>query len=170
MNNEKLAWLGGIWDGEGTITVFLTHRDGGEARYHPALVLTNTNDVIISEAVKILDEIGVRMILFRNHKANPNYKDSYQLTTRKLTSVKRFCETMMPFLVGKKAQAELTLRFVNSRLNSFIKNESWSQHNKYTEEEISLCEQLKRLNQRGKHESSETIRLTEKSDDIVRTL
>ena len=161
MNNERLAWLAGIWDGEGTITVFLTHRDNNEPRYNPALVLTNTNDVIISEAVKILDELEIRMFLFHNHKSNPNYKDAYQLTTRKLTSVKKFCEIMIPFLVGKKAQAELTLRFVNSRLKVFEKNGSWSQHNKYTEEEISLCEQLKRLNQRGKHESSTTIRLTE---------
>jgi hypothetical protein len=152
MTNEKLAWLAGLWDGEGTITVFLTHREKGQEKYNASLILTNTDEKIISEATKILDELELRMHLFKRKPEKKEWKSAYQLTTRKLEVVKKFCEIFIPYLIGKKAQAELTLRFVNSRLKGKCNN--------YSEEEKTLCQQLKLLNRRGYYESSTTIRLT----------
>lgn len=164
MTNEKLAWLAGLWDGEGTITVFLTHREKGEEKYNAALVLTNTDENIISEATKILDALELKMHIFKRKPERKEWKPSYQLTTRKLAIVKKFCEIFIPYLVGKKAQAELTLRFVNSRIGATGESNLLK---KYTEEEKNLCQQLKLLNRKGYYESSTTIRLTPQGDDIV---
>jgi len=167
MTNEKLAWLAGLWDGEGTITVYHSLRRKGTSRYHPGLVLANCDENIISEAVKILDEIGVKMFLTKVKMKSERHKDAFLLTTRKLSPVKKLCETLLPYLIGKKAQAELTLRFVNSRLATFERLGRWNQGSEYTEEEVSLCEQLKKLNKRGKSESSTAIRLTPWGEDMV---
>lgn len=149
MNIEiKLAWLAGLWDGEGTITVFNTKREDGTNKLCPSLVLVNTSESIIAESVKILDEIGVSMHLFKRKPERKEWKEAYQLTTRNMTSIKKLLETLMPYLIGKKAQAELTLRFINLRLNQ-RENGGWMKC-QYSEEEQSLCDQLKALNKKGK--------------------
>jgi len=154
---KQLSWLGGLWDGEGSIIVWHSKRETGKDRYIATLVLTNTNVNIISESVKILDKVGIKMHLSFIKRIG-KYKDCYQLTSRNMNSVKKFCETMIPYLVGKKPQAELTLRFVNSRLDKLSNSKGWGHNTPYSEDEISLCEQLMKLNKKGKDESSTTIR------------
>lgn len=164
MNEKQLSWLGGLWDGEGSITVWKAIRSNNAERYNPSLVLTNTSDLIINEATKILDLMGVRMHIILLKRDGTNAKDCYQLTTRKLESVQRFCEVMIPYLIGKRPQAELTLRFIKSRLKNLEdvngKGKGCWKKSPYSEEEISLSEQLQRMNKKGRCESSETKRLT----------
>jgi len=165
MNNEKLAWLAGLWDGEGSITAFRHKEKGGNIKIKPCLVLTNTNVELINEAVKILDTLDIRMHVI--DYTRPKSKRIYQLTTSKLSNLKKFCHVLTPYLIGKKAQAELLARYVDARLSRIESGNGWNQNTKYSDEELSMQEALQALNHRG--ESSETIRLTPKGDDIVRT-
>ena len=161
----ELSWLAGLWDGEGSITVW-RYVEGKRIRYIATLVLTNTNAELIAQAVKIMDSFGVRMHLHCNMHDNPKHKDAYQLTSKNLQAVKLFLDTLKPFLVGKRAQAELTLRFVNSRLSKYDSDgHGWSNYQTYDNEEIDIAEQLMKLNKRGK--SSTTKRLTPQGEDIV---
>lgn len=162
----KLAWLAGIWDGEGSITIFRHKERNGSLKLKPCLVLTNTDESIINEAVKILDSYDIRFHII--DYTRPKSKRIYQLTTSKLSNLEKFCEIMIPYLIGKKSQAELLLRYAKLR-NDKIKLAGNNKHAvKYDDEEFALQIELQSLNHRG--ESSETKHLTPKGEDIVRSL
>lgn len=151
---NKIAWLAGLWDGEGSITIFRHVEKGGYVKLKPCLVLTNTDVNIINEATKILDSLDIRMHVV--DYTRPRSKRIYQLTTSKLDNLKRFCEIFTPFLIGKRAQAELLSRYVESRNKKREKAIAWGHNTKYDDEELSMEQQMRVLNHRG--ESSETIR------------
>lgn len=155
---EELAWLAGFWDGEGTITVFHTKRKNGKDRYNASLVVVNTHEETISHILKLLDRLGIKMHLLKRQSKNKKHAVSYQLTTRNMLYIQKLLPLLIPYLVCKKAQAELTLRFVNSRLESNTDTGGWGHWTPYEYDEVELSKQLKVLNQTGK--PSETIRQT----------
>lgn len=162
----KLAWLAGIWDGEGSITIFRHKEKNGSVKLKPCLVLTNTDINIINEAVKILDSYDIKFHVI--DYTRPKSKRIYQLTTSKLSNLEKFCETITPYLVGKKSQAELLYRYVKLRIDK-IKIAGNNKHAiRYDEEELALQIKLQALNHRG--ESPETKHLTPQGEDIVRSL
>lgn len=160
MNIQKICWLAGLWDGEGSITIF--YHSG---KFKPQLCLTNTNVEIINEAVKILDELEINMHIVEYSR--PKSKKIYQLTTSKLSNLIKFCDIFTQHLIGKKSQAELLKRYALSRLKKRENTTSWGQNTKYDDDEIKMEKDMRILNRRG--ESSETIRLTPNGDDIVRS-
>ena len=167
---ERIIWLAGLTDGEGTITVF-THQDNSQKckfrRYTAIYCIVNTDSNIINEVQKILNELGVSSYIFTRNARKKEHKDALQLSTRKMSHLKVLLERLLPYLIGKKAQAELTLRFVDSRLSRLGTGKN--QYSPYNDEEIEISTLLYQLNKKGRCESSETIRQTPKGDDIVRT-
>lgn len=145
---EELAWLAGFWDGEGSITVFQTKRRNKTDKYNASLVLTNTDEHVILHTIKLLDRFGINLHLFKRVSNTEKHKDSYQLTTRNMVTIKKILTLLLPYLVCKKAQAELTLRYIDSRLKNL--------KGQYKEEEIDIYKEIKKLNLNGK--SSEAIR------------
>ena len=146
MDIKKIAWLGGAWDGEGSITVFKHREKNGVVKLCPTLVLTNTESSFIQEAVEILDENGLSFHLM-SYKRGEN-KECYQLITRNLEKIKKFLELMTPYLVSKKPQAKLLMRFVDSRLVHKREGRKWGHNTPYSEEEQSIEEQMRILNGR----------------------
>jgi len=114
MTNEKLAWLAGIWDGEGSIAMF-ERKENRKVKYCPTLVLSNTNEDIINEALKILDEIGASFHVMKLKPQNPKHRERYQLTTRNAGYIEKVLRALLPYLVGKKSQAEIMLRYLERR-------------------------------------------------------
>lgn len=175
---EELAWLAGAWDGEGSISIFprferYRYRNGEkEIEKNPfrkltaTLTLVNTEQSFMAEAIRILDKHGIAVWVQERklNKRNKNHSDCWQLVCRKLEAIKKFLELIFPYLISKKPQADLVLRFVNSRLEQLSKRKNGLG---YTEEEQSLEQQIRILNKRGQNESSTTIRQTPKGDDIV---
>ena len=166
---KRIIWLAGFTDGEGTITVF-THLDNSDGynfrRYQAQYSIVNTNPVLINEVQKILNELEVSSHLMTRKRQNENHSDALQLNVRKLTCLVKLLTSLIPYLIGKKAQAELALRFVQSRLaRPPVKNG----YSPYNDEEKEISKSLYSLNKKGCFKSSETIRQTPKGDDIVRT-
>jgi hypothetical protein len=176
MNNTRLAWLAGAWDGEGCIGLSQyngewfdkkRNKTRREFKLKPYVILTNTNTSFIAEAVKILDECDIRLNLYQTKRYKDFHTQGYHLQTFNITKIKKLLELLLPYLISKKPQAELLLRFANSRIKNFKPGTNGFTKVGYTEEEVSLQEQLEILNRRGENESSTTIRLTPKGDDIV---
>lgn len=172
---KKIIWLAGLTDGEGTITVFHNHenviwdKDGYE-RLHCIYSLANTNPIIINESQKILFDIGVTSQIFQRKPLKENHSIGMHLNVRKLSHIKIVIERIMPYLVGKKAQAELVLRFCNSRLNREVFHLKKKNHSKpFSDEEFEISKKLYELNKKGQFKASETKRQTPKGEDIVRT-
>lgn len=146
---EKLAWLAGIWDGEGSIAIFKHREKDGCIKYCSTINVVNNNLTIINEIIKICDELGVGFHLQEKERKSENHAQSYELITRKFKTIKKLMEVILPYLVGKKAQAEIVLRFVNKRLEKMNIGIS-NQNNKYDIEECEKLEkQIRSLNKRG---------------------
>lgn len=163
--SHQLAWLAGIWDGEGTFQIY----QNGKHFFIGRLTLTNSSPEMIDEISKILDAHDIGAHLWLEELRTNKHKRCYHLTVNKLSSVKRGTELMLPYLIAKKAHANILLRFVDSRLkykrianrNPTTGKIAGVQAQGYSDEEKSLCAQLQLLNRAGIKEGvSETTRQT----------
>jgi hypothetical protein len=140
MKDTQLAWLAGLWDGEGSITIFSHTEKNGTKKLCPTLLVVNTDMTIIAEAKKLLDELDTSFHLFERRTNNPKHKNAFQLSTRNAGYIEKVLTAILPYLVGKKAQAELTLQYVKKRAH---------QHH-YDEQDIATQETVQAMNRRGK--------------------
>ena len=156
VTREEIAWLAGIWDGEGTISV---RHNTKIHQFSPRMHIVNTNSQIVLKSLKILEKIGATPYLREKGKGgfDGSKKQCWILGVDTLAKSKIILEKLLPYLVGKKPQAEILLRFVNSRLKRYNKHNK-NKDNAYTEEDLKNIKKLYELNgnQRG---TSETIRL-----------
>lgn len=163
---EEIAWLAGIWDGEGSITVFKHREKNGCIKFCPTINVVNCNPVIINQIIKICDQIGVGLHINERDGLKENHAHKYELITRKFTTIKKFIEIVGPYLIGKKAQAELVLRFVDKRLEKMDKGIS-NQFNKYDIECEEIEKQIRSLNKKGPKPQRLNAELSERKEDIV---
>lgn len=151
--SHQLAWLAGIFDGEGTFSIIYQKKKHGDA-YVARITLSNTSIHMINEIIKILDGFGIRGHLWEEQPRKKKHKKGYHITINKLKNVKKTCELMLPYLVNKKPNAELLIRYVNSRLEykkKPIKDEKTGRitgmtKQGYSSKEKSFFEQMSRLN------------------------
>jgi hypothetical protein len=149
-----LAWLAGLFDGEGSLTI---GRD--ERRKHTRLIarfsISNTDPNIIERVQDILIRHGFHPYVYEQDRADWK-KVCYHIQVNRRVEIKMIIEMLMPHMVGKKAKAAMMLRFIEAQLK-----------NNYDECETVFTE-LKTANTRGK--PSETTRAPVcfmHSEDIV---
>lgn len=164
VTNLELAWLAGIWDGEGSITIFTHTEKNGQRKIRPVVCVVNTNLEIIAEVARILDSLGTSFQVFERKNPKDSHKDCVQLTTSNFEYIKVTIQAMLPYLIGKKAQAQLVLRYVNKKLEQFKTNK----RPRYDEEDEHLQRQAQKLNRRGKvSDTSTTEGEAATADDTV---
>ena len=115
VTSHQLAWLAGIWDGEGTFSIIYQQKKKKDV-YIARLTLSNTSELMINEILKILDKFNITGHLWKEQPRKKEHKACYHITINKIENVKKCSELMLPYLVNKKAHAELLIRFTNSRL------------------------------------------------------
>ena len=117
VTSTRLAWLAGIWDGEGTFGICRYRKViNGKYSYCARLTLSNTSEKMIEEIVKIFEEVGIVPNLWRNPKPRKaNHKKEIHITIDRKDSVKMGCELMLPYLIAKKERALLLLEFIDIR-------------------------------------------------------
>ena len=126
---NRIAWLGGIIDGEGSVSV---RRKGRYLR--PLVDVCNTNHAIINMVISIYEEFGIKYTLDLRRWKNPNYRDCFYIRVRSRAGVTRLLELISGLLVGKKEQAFLALQLLNK-----------------SGSESELLEHMYALNRRGVH-------------------
>ena len=165
IKDVELAWLAGLWDGEGSITVFKHKEKNGTIKLCPTLLIVNCDEKIIWEAKRLLDELGTSFHIHLTESKNDRHKDRYQLNTRNCKYIKIVLEALAPYLIGKKAQAQLVLQFVDKRQDY---NAPGGYRRRYDDEDHQLQEVIQGMNRKGKSpEPSTTKHQTLSSDDIV---
>jgi hypothetical protein len=147
---ERLAWLGGIIDGEGcfdTGRATTPHykqrlrKDGkpwwGEYRFaRCGLDITNTDGEIIDECAAIFTELGLPFYLSRKHHPRAT-RPCFKLTVYGYKRLVRVLPHILPYLVGAKArQGALMLQLCEMRVAKG-RNEIW------TEDEHRLVEAIR---------------------------
>lgn len=155
VTREDVAWLAGIWDGEGSIGV---RRNLASRQFSPRVSMVNTNAVLIARVCEILDAHRISYSVAEKGRGGfpGSHKQCWIVGIQTLRGAHRFLHAFGGYLVGKRAQAQLLLRFVESRLRRRMA-ESRNSDAPYNEDELTTLSDLYRLNgdQRG---TSETIR------------
>lgn len=149
------AWLAGFWDGEGSITIFTHIEKNGRKKICPTIGITNTHEGVIAHAVDLLDKLGTSFAIQTYERKDEKHKNVFQVNSRNVQYIKTVLEAIYPYLICKKAQATLVLRYVNKKLTQRETNG----RPLYDEEDFEVQQQCQNLNKRGKNpESSTTIR------------
>jgi hypothetical protein len=154
-----LAWLAGIWDGEGTFGIY-GYPNGKKRRmyYCGRMTLSNTSFLMINEIIRIMGLLGISIDIWREKKSRKeNHKKAVHLTLNRIDSVKTVCELIIPYLVAKKDRVELLLKFINSRLTykRKVKRDPLTGHilgvieQGYPETDIAMWKKMRELNQVG---------------------
>lgn len=120
MKDTDLAWLGGIWDGEGSIIMFSHTEKNGSKKICPTVSMVNTDLAIINKARKILEEIGCNFLFQERskYKTKKHYKDQYALITRNQMHIVKFLEAVTPYIFSyKKEAAEIVRDYCRQRID-----------------------------------------------------
>jgi len=167
ITSHQLAWISGIWDGEGTFCIYpVNKKNDKKITYHGQVTITNTSEVMINEIVKILDFYKIGAHLFLENPRKNKHKACWHITVGKRECQMRLARLMLPYLIAKKDHAEILIRFLLLRekyKQKPIRGEKGrilgTERQGNTEEELSLYDQLKALNKTGsKEDISQTTR------------
>lgn len=121
--DTDLAWLAGILDGEGTIHLgrgnYCVKRNGRTWRYQCiryVVIISNTDPSIILECQRIMNAIsGGAVNRLKYARVPKGYSPQYLLRITSCSGIKKFLTALMPYLVGKKPQAELLMAYLTQR-------------------------------------------------------
>lgn len=146
MNATAWAWLAGFIDGEGAIGIHRASDKRKGPNYHSfraTLQIVNTNRLALVQTLDIMELSSLNIAALR--RDSTKWSPAFHINIRELHSLARILPQLMPYLIIKQHQAELTLEFVRSRLAQ----NGRGRRAPYTERERQLHILLKELNKRG---------------------
>lgn len=161
----KLAWLSGLWDGEGSI---------GLARSKRSLVLqiqmSMTCEATLREAVRVLSEHGVRVRgPYTYTERNSEHKPAWLIAVGGMGNVRKMAELLIPYAVTKRRLWELALEWIGLReqaAGGFDEQgrlkRGGSHRTGYTEGDIDCAKRLRAANDSRRH-----TRRNHELDDLV---
>jgi len=141
MNINNLIWLAGIIDGEGCVTIGIDRKQF----FRTIITITNNNPYLIQEVSKIFSELNIKFFYLLKKRNNPIHKKTLVIRVIGLGSCKKLLQEILPFLIGKREQAEKMLEYINLRKDRMKEKGS---HNPYSEQELQLIKEIKGLNHR----------------------
>ena len=126
VTETERAWLAGIWDGEGSISLFQNTEKDGAIKLKPIVNMVNTDMGIINKCLDIIERGGCHAyIVNRRHSVkNPKHKDVVEIKFSSVPNIKGILELIEPYLEGsKKSKAQILLRYVNRRSEKFLRGD-----------------------------------------------
>jgi len=137
---QEIAYVAGLMDGEGCIAIQSQKLANGKVGYAVNVKITNTDPNIIERIQSTYLKLGINpLIRERDNSKNPQWKNWFEVYLTKQSQIQRLLETLLPYLVGKRARATMMLRYITKQI---CKEEAFHE--------------MKRMNAKG--ESSETTR------------
>ena len=138
---ERLSWLAGFIDGDGTMSYgrYLTDR------IRPGIGIVNTHVKTLPVVTALLDEVGIAYyVKWSEYKTGDGQLRSvWRLNVDGLKRVKRLLELILPYLVTKSEQGRLLYEYCKSRLDISRGGDPKLMHRRtYSEYEVSLIKQL----------------------------
>lgn len=140
---EKLAYLAGIIDGEGTITINSSMQHKRKTiQYKPRVVVSNTEKSLLNW---LQEEFGGSVTFYTSPK-KATHRERYLWRVISLQHIKELLSGCLPFLIIKKEKAILLLQYIEIRLSSI---EEKGRNAKYGDAEIEIYDKISRLNYLG---------------------
>lgn len=155
MKEADLAWLAGIWEGEGSVMLYSRPVNEKRIQITPAIEVGNTDLHIMNKARSIIEELGATFT-WMERMPKKGTKKFYSLRSQHARNIKTVLEAILPFMAGeKRAYSETLLSFVNRRLEKSEEQGIPLKHLRYDEEDYNYVR------------SSTTTRETPTGEDIV---
>lgn len=160
MKETTKAYLAGLTDGEGCITICESARidhHGIKTSYPslgPRFCIVNANKKLIESVLQDWTLGSIRKATYKN----PQYKPTYVWETRKLKEILKIIECILPYLKLKKKQGLLMIEYCKSRLLA-----PKGGHCKYAKREKEIAKLIKILN----HKDSFMIDKSHNETDIA---
>ena len=144
-----LAYLAGLIDGEGTVTLEKHGRrrkGNNEMGISPIVLVANTDYTLIQHTVNLFRKLGVNPYVKSQNpkKKNRRKKTCYWVTCKGLNKCKRILIPLLPYLVGKQAQARLILEWIESRGDTNV-----AKGKPYSDYDFQIWDKVKSINHRG---------------------
>ena len=148
----ELAYLAGLWEGEGSISLYRKKKNkkrqgrgyysGLDLQVH----LTNTDEKLVIKAKEIIDKLlGVECKIITHNRLTKSGLEAYKVYLGGRKRVYPFLKTIEPYFVGdKKRQAKLAIKWCENK-KYFSRTEKW---------ELDILEQIR--NKKGHQKSVET--------------
>jgi LAGLIDADG endonuclease len=134
-NDVQLSYLAGIMDGEGTFNIGLTKN-----KFNSRMYVVNTDERLIHW----LKNTFGGLTYTRNSLKNPHWKTKYEWIIEK-AQIDPICKLIIPFLIIKKEQAELMVKF----RTTFIKGKRPDLTEEIRSFRTKCFENMKKLNHRS---------------------
>lgn len=123
LTERELAYMAGLFDGEGTIGIFkVEFKSKPNKTFRPIIQFVNTDLRLIAKFTNIAKALGCTYYMHTDNKSHR--KTCYTVQITRFHMQKIWLETFIPFLVGKREQAELQLEFVKRRMELNANNAS----------------------------------------------
>ncbi len=123
--STDVAWLAGFIDGEGTIMLYLNEKGGGPNPTRGAtfkssrfilhsFTIGNTNVDNMRRTKAIVSAIVGREVRYTvpDYRRTGGYRPVYKLALSRATELETLIRALLPYLVGKRPQAELMLEYL----------------------------------------------------------
>jgi hypothetical protein len=134
LSETEIAYIAGILDGEGSIHISLTN----QGTFLQRLGISNTNKNLIRWLNRKIGSDYIHSFKYKKRRT------CYSLCFEKRERVEILLKTFLPFLIVKRKQAEVMLEYIALRQQHLKPNDP------YTNRELTLYLELKKLNRRGK--------------------
>jgi len=134
MDEKFKAYLAGLLDGEGSIYIAKKRKAKHGAIYRPHLILvTSSNREFVREVANHLG-LGSKVYI-HSHLSHIGKKPTWVIDTGKIQEIKNLLEMLKPYLILKRPQAEVMLRFLDAKnlKNLTVQAECYQQMRKLNE-------------------------------------
>jgi hypothetical protein len=135
----ELGWLAGIIDGEGSITIV---KRG--PTFVPQVQMANTSKKLVDKYCEILDKMDISYHCYGRQKQG-NRKYQWEVSVCGRPRVLKFILMLQDILVAKQNQAATVLEWIESR--------GLDLRGPYTDYQLSLIGDIRKLNGRGREYS-----------------
>lgn len=143
----ELAWLAGIIDGEGSVTIGARLRKKtNNLVLVPQVLITNTDKEIIKECERILNKMQLGYTINWIEYKHKDYLDRANIRITKYQRVKFLLEHLTPYLHSRKRHnAEVVLEFIADRESNLLTRDKLGHvhRNKYTKELITKVSSIR---------------------------
>lgn len=101
-SSEELAWLSGLWDGEGSVG---SHR-ASPTNVGPKLQMSMTCGKTIAKALDILNRLGASALGYSYQEKKSHHKNAHCIRVNRSVDILKVAEALKPYSVTKLEQWE----------------------------------------------------------------
>lgn len=154
----KIGYLLGIIDGEGHLGFRRQWQKNGSLQISPVLQIVNCNKKLIDRTAEYMKDLELPVYVAARKSYHENDRPTWVILLKGCKRLSKVVNVLLQYSFSKFAQAKLIQEYINYRHLRL----------RYSKVDLEYFNKMTILNKKGA-KSSETIRLTLRREDIVRS-